>query len=85
MRVKMRTTMAGPHGVILAGKQGEVPDEQGKALVAAGYAERVEAPPPEEKKAEKESETPALETATAEPGETAMMDPPARRRRRRDA
>ncbi|MBX9877628.1 MAG: hypothetical protein K2Y22_04150 [Candidatus Obscuribacterales bacterium] len=38
MKVKMNTTMAGPDGVVLAGKSVEVDEEFGAELVKGGYA-----------------------------------------------
>jgi len=74
MWVRVRPTTAGPWGVILAGKEGEVPEKVGLAMVATGTAVKVTR--------EKAEPAPAVETATAEPPENAMM-PPARRRKRR--
>ncbi len=76
MRVRMRTTAAGPWGVLSAGRIGEVPDAIGRAMVSAGSAiedrsEVVsvpEAPPP-------------VVAATAEPAEATIVDPPRRRRK----
>ena len=72
MLVKVKQTMAGPGGVILAGQVGEVSEVLGEALIKAKQADRVSEP---EKKPE-----PVIETATAEPVEKAMK-PPARRRK----
>jgi hypothetical protein len=79
MRVRMRTTAAGPWGVISAGKVGTVPDHIGRAMIAARAAEEVLdetsptgpiAPP-----------VAPVQTATAEPPETGItIDPPRRRR-----
>lgn len=72
MRIKMRTTSAGPAGVMLAGAEYNVSDAQGKALCAGNYAV-----PVEEKKSEpKPKEVPAAETAAApEAPESADMTP----------
>jgi len=78
MRIRMRTTMAGPDGVVLVGKEVELPKKKAEGLIEAGYAEQVvEAPAPKKEEAKKPE---AKETATAEPAENAMA-PPARRRR----
>ena len=74
MRVRVKNTMAGPGGVIMAGKEGEVDDALGKALIKNGYAVRVD------ELSEKKKEPEPIETATNEPGENAMM-PQARRRK----
>lgn len=78
MRIKMRSTMAGPDGVLLAGHIGEVEDAKGAALIAAGYAEAVESTEVIKEKPKQEPQ----ETATAEPSENAMAPPPRRRRGR---
>jgi hypothetical protein len=39
MLIKMRTTMAGPDGVVLAGQTADVPEKKAVALVGAGFAE----------------------------------------------
>ena len=82
MLIKMRTTMAGPFGTYCAGTIAKIPDEKAEVIIAAGYAERVEA---QEVKKEKAEEKPKLETAMAETGENAMIDPPPRRRRKKNA
>jgi len=81
MRVRVRKTAAGPWGIIMRGGSGIVPDEIGRAMIAAREAVEVasEAEPYEE---------PTLimdaETATAEPEqETTAFAPPKRRRARR--
>lgn len=43
--VKMKTTSCGPLGNRFAGKAYPVDAEEGRALVAGGFAEWVEAPP----------------------------------------
>ena len=75
MKIRMRTTAAGPAGVYQANKEVPVPDEIGERLIAGGYAELVEETPPEK--------APEKESATAPPApETAAMDPPPRRRKK---
>ena len=52
MRIRMRTTAAGPDLVLMAGMEAEVSDDFGMALVQGGYAEDL-APqegPPEKRK-----------------------------------
>lgn len=75
MRVRMLTTAAGPWGAIIGGHEGDVPDEVGRAMVAAHAAVEVE------QKGETVEKVTPIETATAEPPENAMM-PPARRRKK---
>jgi hypothetical protein len=41
MKVKLRTTMAGPEGVHLAGKEVELPDDQAEDLLLRGFADFV--------------------------------------------
>lgn len=76
MRVRMRTTAAGPWGVLSAGRVGEVPDAVGRAMVNAGSAteerDGVVAPP---------EAPPPVVTATAEPAEATIVEPPRRRRK----
>lgn len=76
MRVRMRTTAAGPWGVIGAGKSGEVSDVIGRAMIAAGSA--VE----ERSAVAEETVMPApVVAATAEPMEATVVGPPRRRRK----
>ncbi len=42
MRVKMRSTMAGPKGVFLADQVADLPDAQAEDLVKRGFASLVE-------------------------------------------
>ncbi len=44
MRVKLHTTMAGPDGCHRDGETVEYSDEVCKALIAGGFAERVDGP-----------------------------------------
>ena len=45
MKIKMRTTMAGPNGVIHAGEVVDVPKAEAYALCEGRYAEQIEAEP----------------------------------------
>lgn len=72
MRVRVRSTTAGPWGLLQAGQEGEVPDAVGEAMVAARAAERI-GPRRVAEKAVRES------TAIEQP-ETEAHDAPARRR-----
>jgi hypothetical protein len=77
VRVRVRTTAAGPWGVLLAGTTGIVPDATGRAMVLAGSAE--------EAGIEEVASAPVqgpVATATAEPTEAAVVDAPRRRRKR---
>jgi hypothetical protein len=65
MRVRLKTVMAGPDGVFHAGSVIEQPADVAEALIAAGYAERLERP---------------VETAAVEPG-TRAVKPASRPRR----
>lgn len=81
MKVRMRTTMAGP-GVptVIAGQTADLPPKIARDLIEKGYAEQVaEAQEKKEEKAQKPQKE-APETATAEPAENAMAQPPRRRR-----
>ena len=71
MRVKLKTTMAGPGGVNRAGSEITVSAEQGSALVDGGYAEKIEP-----------VKMPAPETATAEPDAERAVTPPPKKRKR---
>jgi hypothetical protein len=63
MKVKLRTTMAGPEGVHLAGKEVDLPDDQAEDLLLHGFADFVRTdeaetavePPPEESAVKAES------------------------------
>jgi len=68
MRVRMRTTYAGPAGTARAGQTIELEDEQAAALLSAGYAEEVVEPAAEASGAA--DATPADETATIDQPET---------------
>jgi hypothetical protein len=58
MRVRMKTTAAGPGGAYMAGTMADVEPEQARAWVVNGYAEYVDPAPIEEAVIE------AAETAT---------------------
>jgi hypothetical protein len=66
MRIRLRTTAAGPEGVYPAGQVVVVSNELGQAFVEGGYAEPVKA---------------RAETAAITPPEAAVK-PPAKRRKR---
>lgn len=74
MKVRVRSTAAGPWGVILAGKVGTVPDSTGRAMVKANKAEEICEPARET--------VAAPETATAEPEMETTSAKVVRRRRR---
>ena len=66
MRVRMRTTLAGPMGTARAGESIDVEDKLGAALIAGNYAEELPGEP------EVKSEPAPVETATEpEPEEEA--------------
>lgn len=44
MRIQMITTMAGPDGVVMAGKKIDLPKDKADELVAGGYAIELETP-----------------------------------------
>lgn len=72
MKVKMRTTAAGPEGVQLAGQIYDLPDAAAKAYVNAGSAEAIDKPKP----ARQRPARPPVERATANPdAETADARP----------
>lgn len=58
MKIKMRTTMAGPKGVVVAGEVIDLPKGEAYALVEGRYADQIEGEP---------------ETATAEAPENTSM------------
>jgi len=76
MRVRMRTTMAGPERTVIAGKVADLPDAEARDLIKGGYAEAVgKAAAPER---------PKPETAAAPgPEESAVSKAPARPRKGR--
>lgn len=76
MRVRMMTTAAGAMGVFPAGAVVEVPDVQGAAFVAGGYAVALDPKP--EKVPEPGR---GVEAAAFEPSEKAIR-PPVRKKRR---
>jgi len=63
LRIRLRTLLAGPQGIIAPGSEVDWPDAEARELIRAGYAEAVGLP---------ESIPPLLETATAEPPEAAV-------------
>lgn len=69
MRVKMRTSYAGPAGSCAAGGIVDVPEAEAAGLVAGGYAEvvPVPAPAPIVEEVAETATAPAVETATAPP------------------
>ena len=76
MRVRMLTTAAGAMGVFQSGAVVEVPDLQGAAFVAGGYAVALDPKPgklPEPGR--------GVEAAAFEPSEKAIR-PPVRKKRR---
>lgn len=75
MRVKLRSRMAGPSGVIMPNEERELPDDVAESLIAGGYAVLVAEPAPT-------PEPEPQESATVEPEETAMLAEPPRRRRK---
>lgn len=73
----MRATAAGPWGVICAGKEGEVPEAIGRAMIKARAAVEVTAI-----KQPALEIVRAIETATIEPDQHGVtIDPPRRRRK----
>lgn len=54
MKIRMNSTAAGPNGVMYAGKDYQVSDAMGKALVEGGYARSL-GPPPDRKAAVSET------------------------------
>ena len=81
MRVKVRKTAAGPWGTIIGGGSGLVPDDIGRAMIAAGEAVEISA---RAEPYEEPTLTMDTETASAEPEqETTAFAPPKRRRARR--
>lgn len=70
-RIRMKTLMAGPHGVRVAGSEHVVERAEAERLVAAGAAEDISTPA-------RTVETAAV--ATAENASTRTGRPPARRR-----
>jgi hypothetical protein len=70
MKVRLKTLMAGPEGVFSPGAVIDAGTEEAEALIAGGYAERVDPP----------VQPAAVETAAIEPGNRAMR-PAARARK----
>lgn len=79
MKIKMKSLLAGPGGVMLSGCTYEVNEAFGESLVEQGYAERIgrPAPMPEEPQAPPE-EPQAVETASIEPPSEKAVGTPAR-------
>jgi len=71
MRIRMLTTSAGPDGVMVAGREYEISDEQARELLPL-YAVRVDSPRPK---------AAPVEVAAIEPQENAAI--PEKRRGRR--
>jgi hypothetical protein len=67
MKVKLRTTMAGPEGVHLAGKEVDLPDDQAEDLLLRGFADFVR--------------TEETETAVSSPPEETAVKAESKRRR----
>lgn len=76
MKIKLRTTYAGPAGTGSAGSVMNVPDDVGRDLVAGGYAEDLT--PPDKPQAE---DRPLPEEAIVQ--ETTRRNPPERTLSRR--
>jgi hypothetical protein len=72
MKIRLKVLIAGPRGVFSPGAVVDLPDAEAVALVDAGVAERVDAPPP--KAAD-------LETAAVEPDSEQAVMPRARPRK----
>ena len=69
MKVRMRTTMAGPAGVTQAGRIADVSRKRAKELIDGGYAEPYSGPEKPAKKKETTSAPPAAETTSAGEGD----------------
>ena len=54
MRIRMKTTMAGPMGAVSAGQVVDLPKDQASLLVKGGYAELQRAPAEQAVKAKAE-------------------------------
>lgn len=65
MKVRLKTTMAGPEGAFPLGSVIEASAEEAEALIAGGFAEPVDAVPVR----------PEVETGAIEPGSRAMKLP----------
>jgi len=76
MKVRMKSTMAGPTIMVLAGSTIDLDPAHARALVAAGYAEFVDAPAPEAAVVEVAEVPPAPEAAVVEAEETAVLPAP---------
>lgn len=44
MKIRMITTLAGPHQVLMSGSEADVDPREAKALIAGGFAEAIEQP-----------------------------------------
>ena len=73
MKVRMRTTMAGPAGVVQAGRIASVSRKRAKELIDGGYAEPYSGPEKPAKKKETTSAPPADETTSGDEGENLRM------------
>ena len=70
MKVRMRTTSAGPTGTLRAGQIYNLPDAEAKELLAGGYADPVKASEAETADARPGPETAARTPAGASRGRT---------------
>jgi hypothetical protein len=44
MKIRLITTLAGPHRVLMSGSEADVDPREAKALIAGGFAEAIEQP-----------------------------------------
>jgi hypothetical protein len=83
MKIRMKSLCAGPSGVMIAGQEYDVSNEQAEELIRGGYAVRVGGVPAvaiETPKAVEHAVTPVIETAVLPEPENAMVKKPARRK-----
>jgi hypothetical protein len=73
VRVKMKTTAAGPEGVFQADQEVVVSDKLGQAFVECGYAVEVKVSSPAAKAPKSKPKKRGRKKATKEPPETATI------------
>jgi hypothetical protein len=74
MKIRLKTLMAGPGGVVRPGEVVDLPGDQARELIAGGFAELAEKPKPE---------PPPIKTATAEAPERAVTRPRGKPKKKR--
>lgn len=80
MKIRMRTSIAGPFGAAGAGDIVNIPDDKAEALVAGGFAERIGGVPEAAQAISEPEAEPEAEAAVIEAPEAAVAAPQRKRR-----